>query len=304
MSVVTYSDQNTLLGKCYITRSYVFLHDKILNERDTLTYSLCRDGEVYGYSVQPNQPLTELYHIPCYVVKFVFSAVDTLHQPGQEAVMDQLCAALKREVESVKGYYVLRIPAHIVDLIRAVNRNLNRILFCGGTVEEIYTESSKQITWSREIEVLFADRLFVETHRQQLLSMALRSFQNYQGQYHISPVTSGNAGEIYRRWIEHTLDDYKENALIVVRHGQELAGYCTLREDTLAVEAVLGSVNQEKRRLGVYKAMFYTLIQYAKEKGKLFLSSTQFDNYIVQGTWSALGLRPFYSIYNVHFDNR
>ena len=90
----------------------------------------------------------------------------------------------------------------------------------------------------------------------------------------------------------------------MVRHGQELAGYCTLREDTLAVEAVLGSVNQEKRRLGVYKAMFYTLIQYAKEKGKLFLSSTQFDNYIVQGTWSALGLRPFYSIYNVHFDNR
>lgn len=304
MSNVSYLDQNALLGECYVTRSYKFLHDKILRECDALTYALCKNNEVYGYSITLNQPLTELYQFSCYVVKFVFSGVDTLHSKEQEDIMHELCTSLKSDIEKVKGYYTLRVPTHIVDLLKAINQSFDRPIFCGGTVEEIHVGTLNPPTWSEDIKLFFADQLFIEEHKTRLISMAFDSFKNYQGQYHISPVTSEDAGKVYSQWIENALNNYKENTLLVAQHDQELAGYCTIAEGNVAVEAVLSSVNQEKRKLGTYKAMISTLIRYAKSKEKLFVTSTQFDNYIVQGTWNSLGLRPFYSIYNIHFDCR
>jgi hypothetical protein len=45
-------------------------------------------------------------------------------------------------------------------------------------------------------------------------------------------------------------------------------------------------------------------VNYATENHKDFVTSTQFDNFIVQGVWASIGLKPFYSIYNVHLDRR
>lgn len=56
------------------------------------------------------------------------------------------------------------------------------------------------------------------------------------------------------------------------------------------------------RKLGAYRAMISFLVNYAYENNKSFVTSTQFDNYIVQGVWNSIGLKPFYSIYNFHID--
>lgn len=304
MSEVAYLDQNTLLGRCYQTKSYAFLREKILGERDVYTKVLHADGEVYGYTITLNEPLTELYDFSCYVVKFVFSKVDTLHSSNQEKIMLELCVSLKNDMEAVKGYYTMRVPAHIVDLIRAINQTFTNLIFCGGTVDVVFSGPLSMQKWDKDIEVFIADQSFIKKNKDQLVTMAFESFKRYQGQYHISSVTDDRASRIYSQWIERDLEGNDENIILVAQHNREIAGYLTAIESSMAIEGILASVNGAKRSLGIYKAMNYSIIQYAESKEKLYVTGTQFDNFITQKTYYSMGLRPFYSIYNMHLDNR
>ena len=77
MSEVAYLDQSTLLAKCYAEKSYVFLREKILQEHTNCTKTIHQNGEIYGYTIALNQPLTELYHFPCYVARLTHYTVKT-----------------------------------------------------------------------------------------------------------------------------------------------------------------------------------------------------------------------------------
>lgn len=304
MAKVSYVDDNTLLGKCYIARTYEEVRTQIIEKKKCYTRTVLKNGEVFGFEITKNQPLTQLYGFPCWVVRFVFSSVDTLHDPEQESVMELIVDELAEEMERTKGYYNIRVPAHIVDLIKAINSRLQNVMLCGGTVEQIHVGNNSAPVHKDELKLFFADREFVDRNKTLLRDMAYRSFETYQGQYHISPVTAGKAGKIYENWIASSLNEYKENTIMIAQYEDETVGYCTISENDFAVDAILSSVNENKRKLGAYKAMIAQLIQYAKSNQKQFVTSTQFDNYIVQGTWNSLGLRPFYSIYNLHVDKR
>lgn len=304
MAEVSYLDNNALLGKCYATRSYSFLRQNICRNKGDYTFAFEENGDLYGYDIVLNTPLTKQYGFPCWVVKFVFSRVDTLHHEHQENLMNKLVQHLKEEISVRKGYYNFRVPSHIVDLLKAVNGHLEQLFFCGGTVEEIHMGEAPALNLKDGMRLFFADESFVESNREALQHMAYKSFESYQGQYHISPVTDAQAGLIYSNWINQSLSDFCPNTILIAQYNGETVGYCTINENDFAVDAVLSSVNEERRGLGTYKAMITFLVRYAKKIGKLFVTSTQFDNYIVQGTWNSLGLRPFYSIYNFHWDHR
>ena len=304
MAEVSYLDNNKLLGESYFLRNYIRVRQEVLNKSgDSIKY-IEKNGERYGYEISTNRPLTQLYGFPCYVVKFLFSKIETLHDTQQESILQELCTMLHHDVSSKRGYYNFRVPAHIVDLIKTMNCNFVDTIYCGGTVEEIHVGETCEPVIKDGLELFFADEAFIINNKALLMDMAFRSFSSYQGQYHISSVTESLAGDIYSNWIASWFDSFKPDTVLIAEYEGEVVGYCTIDENDIAVDAVLSSVNEEKRRLGAYKAMIATLIQYAKSKNKLFISSTQFDNYIVQGTWNSLGLRPFYSIYNFHYDNR
>lgn len=304
MNKIAYLDDNMVLGACHISRDYSALRELVLAQDCPATQELVVDGERFGFVITPNLSLTKIYGFPCYVVKFLFSSVQTLHDEAQEAIMHQLMAKLSDCMNREKGYYNIRVPAHIVDLIKAVNGECRNLIFCGGTVEQIHMGQLVDPIVKDGMKLFFADQEFVTKNREHLERQAYESFQSYQGQYHISPVTEPKAGEIYRSWIAGYFDSFSPNTVLIAEYEGEAVGYCMIRETEQAVEAVLASVEASKRKLGTYKAMISTLIAYAKKQGKMFVTSTQFDNYIVQGTWNFLGLRPFYSIYNMHYDNR
>ena len=304
MAKVAYLDDNTLLGRCYRLRSYQELGLQIWEEKDSLSYYKEEAGHIYGYHIRSNVPLTKLYGFPCYVVKFVFSGIETIHQEQQEDILNQLCAHLRDQMRSQRGYYNLRVPTHVVDLLKAVNHQLDHLIFCGGTVEGIYV-GGKELPLPRDgVTVFFADRTFAANNRDHMIKLTYDSFKRYQGQYHISPVTALKAGEIYANWIQEYFDNFADNTIMVARHDQETVGYALSQENNIAVDLVLGSVDESVRHLGIYKAITASLIRYALQHEKIFVSSTQFDNFIAQGVWSSIGIRPFYSIYNFHYDNR
>lgn len=303
MQKMPFVDDNLLLGECYVRRDYSQLREKITGGGYNATEYLTDNGEVFGFHITRNQNVSGVYGMDCYVVKFIFSGASQLHDGRQEQVLCQLMSKVKAHIDAHKGYYNLRIPTHIVDLIKAVNATFTNTIFCGGTVEELIHGNYVEEYNADKLTIKFADRMYLEKYKAELLGMTLASFQSYQGQYHISGVTQSKAGRIYENWIMETMSALNHERVVVAVKDDAPMGFVTIKESKSAVEGVLSAVDPAKRKSGAYKAMIAYLINYAAQKDKSFVSSTQFDNFIVQGVWSSLGLRPFYSIYNIHIDN-
>ncbi len=208
-------------------------------------------------------------------------------------------------MRDLKGYFNLRIPSHILDLIRAYNGCFMdcEAYFCGGTVEEVQTrKADKEYLKHPEIKLFFAEDDYLHARRQRLLDLAGESFKLYQGQYHISPITSKQASEIYVGWIGSSIEN--SDKVLIAEIDGEIAGYVTVRKEGNVYEGILSSVDPAYRKHSIYKSMISFIAANAEAEGGYFLSSTQFDNYIVQGTWSSLGMKPFYAIYNYHLNLR
>lgn len=304
MSKIAFIDNNLLLSDCYIKRDYDELEKMILENQENITDSIIEKDTVYGFSVTKNQPLSIIYNMNCYVVKFVFSSIVQLHDDKQEKILCQLLDKLKEYMASNKGYYNLRIPTHIVDLVKAVNMTFSNIIFCGGTVEELIHGKFVDDNNKNHLAIEFADKDYIEKYKTDLMNMTLESFKSYQGQYHISSVTQNKAGLIYENWIEESMNSLDKEKVVIAKNKENPVGFVTIKEENNAVEGVLSAVDPANRKLGAYKAMIAYLINYANQNKKSFVTSTQFDNFIVQGVWNSLGLKPFYSIYNMHIDKR
>lgn len=304
MAKISYLDNDFKYAKAFIKRDYSELAEEIKRCRNDFSYSFENAGKIYGYDITVNKLLTEVYNSNFYVVHFFFLDIDTLHDDVQENCISSLLNHLMEEITVKRGYYNLKLPTNIVDLIRAYNRLNRSFIFCGGTVEE-YVYNSKVPDYNKgDLNVFIADREYVSLHYDELLKMTYRSFESYQGQYHLSYAISEKAGDIYKSWIDGSLLPHSSDKVIVSEYNGNPIGFVTIKEDDFAVQGVLAAVLSEYRQYGAYKAMIAYIINYAYRNAKSFITGTQFDNFIVQGTWNSLGLKPFYSFYNIHFDNR
>lgn len=303
MSVISFVDNNYKYVKSFISRDYSELSEEIIGEQSQLTYSLYKQGVLYGYKIAQNIPLTELYGDDYYSVRFYFANIDTMHNKEQEKYMIDLMQHLKEGIENKKGYYNLRIPTHVIDAVRSYNQVFTGAIFCGGTVEQFIFRKKVDNNNKNQLKIFWADASYIKRFQECLLNMTYKSFESYQGQYHISHVTDSKAGKVYENWIRGSLSGETEDKIVVAEWQGEPIGFVTIGEDDFCVEGILSAVSDEYRQYGAYKAMIAYAINYAYESGKCFITSTQFDNFIVQGVWNSLGLKPFYSIYNVHIDN-
>ncbi|MDO4514843.1 MAG: GNAT family N-acetyltransferase [Lachnospiraceae bacterium] len=304
MSIVSFWDNGFLLSESVITRDYSGLADKIWNNKEEMTFFLEKEQMLLGFCVTANEPLTELFQSPFWVVRFRFANVDTMHGEAQLAMMLDLFEELQKYIEKHRGYYNLRIPSHIVDAVKAYNSVVKDSIFCGGTIEEMISGKTVPFEQREELKVFWADSQYIKNHKELLSQMTFESFKSYQGQYHISPVTQDKAGMIYENWIQKSLEQCDKNRVIVAEHDNRPIGFVTVVEADSAVEGVLSAVDNQFRKFGAYRAMISAIVNDAATRSKAFITSTQFDNFIVQGVWNSIGLKPYYSIYNIHVDKR
>ncbi|HKM02199.1 MAG TPA: GNAT family N-acetyltransferase [Sedimentibacter sp.] len=303
MSLISYIDDIFRLGYCHVKRDYSSIKDIVIQSKGDLNYAYEENGDVWGYKIAPNKPLRKLYGFDVWVVRFYFSNVDTLHNETQESIMNTLFSNLQQEMEKIPGYYNVRLPSHIVDALKGFNKNTKNAMFCGGTVEQIIYGKSISENFHEEIKIVWPTEEYIEKNKKILSNLTYTSFESYQGQYHISQSTDSKAGLIYENWIGGCFDNFKENTVIIVEYKERPIGFCIYEEGEFSVEGQLSAVDCSYRNYGGYKAMITTLINYAQAKGKSFIASTQFDNYISHGTWNKLGMKPFFSFYNFHFDH-
>lgn len=304
MAGFSFIDNNFEYVRSFMARNYDELANKITQEKIEYDFSVVEEDKLLAYKITTNKALTDLYGFDCYVVKFYFANFSALHMDFQEKLVKQLVLNLKAKMETTGGYYNLRIPTHMIDLVKVINSELEHTILCGGTVEEYISGKNVGENNKSGLKIFQANQDYLDEHRETLLDMTYESFKSYQGQYHISYVTESKAGEIYKNWIAESLNGNGNEKTFVAEYQDEPVGFVTTAEDEYAVEGILSAVSGAKRQLGAYKAMISAIINYANNNNKAFITSTQFDNFIVQGTWNSLGLKPFYSIYNIHIDYR
>lgn len=305
MAKVPYIDDLFLMGEAYADKSYEKLHNEILDRKNAMTDYVEFEEEIFGFLIHDNQVLSKLCDMPVKVIRFMFSGVETLHKPEQLVAMEQLFSKLFVRMQAEKVYYQLRLPGHVVDAVKAFQKISERGIFCGGTT--YYSSVGKQdkiINNEENIRIQFADKKELLEGREELLTLARASFEEYQGQYHISPITEKYAGSIYENWIDSELTFESEKKVLVAWKDGKIAGFCLLHEEECGMDMELIAVSDAFRGLGIYKNMIAELLRYAENNGKSFYSSTQIDNYASQRTWTAQGMKPFYTIYNYHYDMR
>lgn len=303
MSVISFVDNTCKYIRNFINRDYNELSKEIINKQTQLTYSVYEKDILYGYKIEQNTPLTELYGADFYSVRFCFANIDTMHNVEQEKCMITIMRRLQEMIEKKTGYYNLRIPTHIIDAVRAYNQVFTSAIFCGGTVEQYIFKRKVENNNRNHFDIFWADASYIRMFRKHLMDMTYKSFESYQGQYHISHVTDIKAGKVYENWIRDSLSDASEHKIVIAEKKGKPIGFMTVGEDDYCVEVILSAVSEEYRQYGGYKAMIAYIINYAYRESKCFIIGTQFDNFIVQGVWNSFGLNPFYSIYNIHIDN-
>lgn len=310
MAVIPYIDDLFLMGEAQDKKSYEKLHNEILDRKNAMTDYVEFEEEIFGFLIHDNQVLSKLCDMPVKVIRFMFSGVETLHKPEQLVAMEQLFSKLFVRMQAEKVYYQLRLPGHVVDAVKAFQKISERGIFCGGTTYYLsgqYEEALIVRCATKKpngLVIDFATPGEINVCKEDLKTMATNSFKEYQGQYHISPVTEKHAADIYRNWIEAELDGNSNKKILLAKIKDEIAGFCLLNEEESGMDMELITVSSTFRGMGVYKNMIAYLLHYADERKKYFYSSTQIDNYASQHTWASQGMKPFYTIYNYHYDIR
>lgn len=299
MSTISFIDDNMVLAKYYLQRDYSELAEEIKLKKGKFTGYIELYEMLAGFTVSKNESLSKMSNSNFFVVRFTLANFQTSHVVQQEELLIELMQSLKKYMNRMKGYYNLRIPSHVVDIIRSYNNIFSGGFFCGGTIEEIINGKVVNCSTKENLSIFFADKVYIDQHFEELLNLTFDSFKEYNSQYHISPYTDKFAGKIYENWIYNSLKNDNGN-IVIADYAGVCIGFIILAEKEIAMEGVLNAVNEKYRNHGAYRSMLCYAINEATRKGKSFVISTQLDNFIVQGVWNSVGLRPFYSIYNMH----
>ena len=89
MPILSYMDNIFKLSHCFVNRDYSSIREHILSMKEDLNYRYEEGGEVWGYQISKNVPVSKLYGFDAYVVRFYFTKVDTLHNEHQEKILGE-----------------------------------------------------------------------------------------------------------------------------------------------------------------------------------------------------------------------
>lgn len=303
MAKIAYTEDIERLALAFVKRDYSEISNHIKQNKQALSYYLEQDGELYGYEIRENIPLSNLYGFRVRLVEFSFSGIDVLYNTTEENILKKLFNTLDTVIKNERAYYIFRVPTQIMGVLMQFNVFFKEAFFCGGIVTYISTNGIMQDETNAKTDVFIATDSYITENKSELLDISAKTFKMYRGQYHISPITADKAGMIYDDWLERSFSSSNEKIFVASYRGRPV-GFCTARETRNLVEAVLGGVSNEYREIGAYKNIIRHVVNYAYDTEKLFVIGTQFENLVVQGTWSKFGLKPFNSFYNFHLDAR
>ena len=302
MAILSYLDDLSIMAVAQQTQIYDNIRNQIIASRDTLDVLLEDCGEVYGFCITENHALTELYRFPVFVVRFSCSRIDTLHTPKQLDILCRLFQLLEKRMKRERGYYNLRLPANLMDCVQAYQKLTLPAIFCGGSVALLSHGAVPNLDSMITCSVQEVSQDYLNQHYEELLSLTQESFRTYQGQYHLSPVTAPLADRVYDNWIRTSLANLGNHRMIVAEQHDQAVGFGLLSYTDQVLELDLTAVSPSYRGQSIYRSMMAYMRELSIQEHRSMISCTQLDNYASQNTWITVGLKPYFTFYNIHYN--
>lgn len=301
MTKISHIEDKKQLAYCFNCRDFSFLKEKVHIGKNELKNYVEKNDQIYGYKINKIEQLTNIYNFNVYAVNFEFSELSVWPTIEEFSAISNMLLLLKKDIDISAGYYILKIPAHMLYLINMVSETVGNYIFAGTT--KCYTLNQyidKQFK-EDDTRILLANDKIKLVYGEQLKMISQKSFENHKGQYHISEITRDKAVFIYKNWIDQYINSSDD--IIVAFSGENIVGFLAIDEDENYIEGSLGAVDSNYRNMHIYEKMERMAVQISIQKNKIFVTSTQLENYIIQKAENNIGLIHYYSFHNIHINN-
>lgn len=197
----------------------------------------------------------------------------------------------------------------IISRIDAMNltvlNNLERNGFLIKDVQLIYNlKLSDYIIPRNDNRGDFILRDYCDKDLSQMVEVTKNSFDNYGHYFNDELLDRDKCLEVYSDWITNCcIDSNFADKIIVAEKDNKIAGYLVFKHylNENYSFAMLGAVNPEFRKLGVFKAINLEGIKFAKENGIQNVRTNVLNtNYQVNGTYIDLGFKLIKSEITMH----
>lgn len=301
MTKISHIEDKKQLAYCFNRRDYSSLKEKIHDGKHELKNYVEKNDQIFGYKFNKIDQLTNIYNFNVYAVNFEFSELSAWPTTEEFSAISKMLLLLNEDIETNSGYYILKIPAHMIYLINMISETIGNYIFAGTT--KCYTLNryiDKQFK-ADDTRILLANDEIKMMYGEQLKMISQTSFENHKGQYHISEITRDKAPFIYKNWIDTYVNSNGD--IIVAFCGKDIVGFLAIDEDENYIEGSLGAVDSNYRNMHIYEKMERMAVQISIQKNKMFVTSTQLENYIIQKAENNVGLIHYYSFHNIHINN-
>lgn len=290
-----------LLARATADRNDELLFNAVENQKNTLDWYAEEDDHLFGFRIESSESLSNVFGFKTFMVNFFFKNVAFDFDQNNVEVYKGLILNIKKKIDNIPGYYILRVPTSNVNLIDSINNELHNTIFCGSSVLFLCTSAKDETLVNDGIVVQKAGENDIAKNKETLLKMGFESFSSYFGQYHISRITRDKAPILYENWTKEYIEDGR-GTIIVAKDNQKVAGFLACEESQHSFEMVLSAVDENYRGNKIYERMIREGTRIALEKNKIATLATQVNNYPVQRAWINIGFKPYFSFYMMHIN--
>ena len=303
MGMISYVENKNLLAQSIEIRDYKIVSEYIRSNKNNWTKFISDANRVYGYNINKVKTLSDLYKFDVYAIDFFFDNILSDFNTQDNQLVCELLNNLEKEIDWIKGYFIIRVPSSNTILINQLNMLNKKFFFAGNTICYYTNSLNESILPNNEVNISLATEEFKKIYKEEIINLSKKSFDNYFGQYHISHFTREKAPLIYRDWIIDYLDNDSEKELLLPIKDEKVIGFLAFDETLYTNEIVLNCVEQEFRGQKIYEQMLRKCVNLTLEKNKLVTISTQLNNYFPQRAWINCGFKPFHSFNLMHYNN-
>lgn len=301
--MISYIEDKNILAKAFKAKNYESINIIITDmvKKNDLDYY--ENG--LGYKIKKIDQLSEIYDADFFSINFYLMNVNPFFDEEMINYFNKMIKNLKKLLEEKEGYFIIKVPSHIPNLINSLRIIFEEnSIFTGGTVCYFIDHEVSNLKVEDKIKIKMLKFEEYEKYNETIKDLSYESFKNYFGQYHISDFTRPKAPIIYKNWIRDFFKNSNNNdRMIVAEKNNKIVGFLTLYKNKNAYEIVLNAIDGNYRSDKIYERIVRFAVNYSMRNNKICTVSTQLSNIFAQRAWVNVGFKPYYSYYLFHYNN-
>lgn len=212
---------------------------------------------------------------------------------------DTVHEIIEKSRDNQVEFLIIRVPTDQLEMVQELELEG---AFLTDTL--VYYEKNKMELYPDGLLEGYTKRLATEKDAEPLGALALKTFQDYLGHYHVDQkLKKTDCDLVYSSWAANScIKNNMADAVILIENNNELVAFATIKSlNQNEFEGVLFGVSPNHRGKGLHISLMKLSQNWGVDsKHTHMITSTQITNAIVQRNWCRLGFELKNSYYTLH----